>query len=122
MNTDQLKDMQEVVEDAKANALRFPEISLDDLEALVKLGFECLKLREQQRWIPVSERLPDDGQEVLFESVKYAKETLLGEFIAQTKNFFSGEKEGYYDNIYSVTDGQVTRWMPLPEAPAGEQA
>ena len=107
MNADQLIDMQEVVEDAKANAL----ISFDDLEALVKLGFECLKLREQQRWIPVSERLPKPYESVLA-WVGGGLEIL----------FIETRLDGSNPRWNKTFGSDLTHWMPLPEAPAGEQA
>ena len=106
MNADQLIDMQEVVEDAKANALRFPEISFDDLEALVKLGFECLKLCEAQCWIPVSERLPKPNQRV---NVITNWDGFLP--------FFYVDEEGDWVSENYQWGGQVTHWMPLPDWP-----
>lgn len=121
MNAGELKDMQEVVEDAKANALRFPEISLDDLEALVKLGFECLKLREAQRWIPVSERLPEFEEKVLIRYSGVALEAIrVDEFDDDAQEDFAWWSDPYDGEWLNFCE--VTHWMPLPEAPAGEQA
>lgn len=119
MNAEQLKDMQEVVEDAKANALRFPEISSDDLEALVKLGFECLKLREQLRWIPVSERLPEkDG---LYDVVVRSTQNKDYQRRASSILFL----DGTFDFNASASCEYVSHWRQLsglPELPTGEQA
>jgi len=57
------------------------------------------KLRAEQRWIPVSEAVPKDGEMVeAAERVRYIQETKLWE----------------------LTDGLITRWRPLPAPPAGE--
>lgn len=68
-----------------------------------------IKLEEQTRWIPVSERLPKDRELVLFSK--------------KTDRVFEGR---YFDNDtdhqwYSFRDetfawnNVVTAWMPLPE-------
>lgn len=71
---------------------------------------EVMGLREKQRWIPVTERLPAEGERVL----------------AATEGVFSGEAylscEGIWMRSYgvvwvSLVDMPVTHWMPLPGAP-----
>lgn len=47
-----------------------------------------------QRWIPVTERLPRNGEHIL---VYYS--------------------DGWICDQYSPVDGGVTHWMPLPEPP-----
>ncbi len=57
------------------------------------------------RWIPASERLPEDAQEVL---------ALLddGSYALVTNDF-----DGFADNHNHYMVGEVTHWMPLPESP-----
>ena len=71
---------------------------------------EIMELREKQRWIPVTERLPAEGMRVL----------------AATEGVFSGEAyrscEGVWMRSYgvvwvSLVDMPVTHWMPLPYKP-----
>ena len=71
---------------------------------------EIMELREKQRWIPVTERLPAEGMRVL----------------AASAGVFSGEAyrscEGVWMRSYgvvwvSVVDVPVTHWMPLPYKP-----
>lgn len=68
---------------------------------------EIMMLREQPRWISVTERLPAEGERVL----------------AATEGVFSGEAylscEGVWMRSYgvvwvSLVDMPVTHWMPLP--------
>ena len=73
----------------------------DRLEALEK---ELAALREQQRWIPVTERLPEGMKPVIV--------------------CRSGERvqHGYKDvgdwwKVYGTRVKKVTHWMPLPEPP-----
>ena len=56
-----------------------------------------------QRWIPVTERLPDIWQNVLSVS-KYGK--VIVDYVFTDGSWWSGR--------------DVTHWMPLPEAPKGE--
>lgn len=71
---------------------------------------EIMALREQPRWISVTERLPIEGERVL----------------AATEGVFSGEAylscEGVWMRSYgvvwvSLVDMPVTHWMPLPYKP-----
>lgn len=71
---------------------------------------EVMALREQRRWIPVTERLPAEGMRVL----------------AASEGVFSGEAylscKGVWMRAYDVVwvplvDMPVTHWMPLPYRP-----
>ena len=69
-------------------------------------GLRKLKFRRQnmeQRWIPVAERLPEDGTYLT---------TLDGELVGQEEPFtgMCGIENGKWDE-----DGCVIAWMPLPE-------
>ena len=79
-----------------------------------------------QKWIPVTERLPDkDGDYLcykksgLYEVFGFAKDGRKKhkyDFFRDWKNvwFFYDSKYGY------VTTDCVTHWMPLPDFPKGE--
>ena len=56
---------------------------------------EILALKRRERWVPVQERLPDEGQEVLASNGRY-------EYLEE------------YDSSYKFMDGMIA-WMPLPE-------
>ena len=65
----------------------------------------------EQRWIPVSERLPDPNKAVLI--------SVNGEVDV---DWFAFDNTGYgcwYRTIKSVID--IDAWMPLPEPYKGEQ-
>ena len=63
---------------------------------------ELRKLKEERRWIPVTERLPEQGQEVIV----YDGGTL------KPKVFCYLFWDKHFDSW-----ARVTHWMPLPEAP-----
>ena len=62
------------------------------------LAVAALREQEERRWIPVEERLPDIGIEVL----------VYSEDDGVCVDYYGGDSFGYYD---------VTHWMPLPEPP-----
>jgi len=75
------------------------------LGLITGLESRIAELEEKQRWIPVGERLPEEGQQVL-----------------------STDGEEYYLDYYAKWDGKelsfcgtlswtVTHWMPLPSTP-----
>lgn len=68
----------------------------------------AIELLEQTRWIPVSERLPEEHKEVLTCS--------LGGFIEIQS--FEDSYDGYWENQngdWSDID-EVLAWQPLPES------
>ena len=68
------------------------------------LADEVRKLREERRWIPCSERLPDIGEVVwAFDQVRGSNPALRDEFGWMIT----------YDDV----EIQPAHWMPLPEGP-----
>lgn len=58
-----------------------------------------------QKWIPVTERLPKRGQEVIVASYRTIKPVVF------TMYFWDKEHDNWVG---------ITHWMPLPEPPKGE--
>ena len=76
---------------------------------LVEWLKELKQLREQTRWIPVSERLPEDEELVLF-STKTDR-VFEGRFFVDKTNlqwYAYRNKAFAYNNV-------VTAWLPLPK-------
>lgn len=63
------------------------------------------ELDQEQKWIPVTERLPEYGQEIIAYSGNVLKPTVYG------IHYWNKE----FDNW-----ARITHWMPLPPAPEGE--
>lgn len=76
-------------------------------EEYSKMAKELEELRKQNRWIPVSERLPDYNEEVLITNGKYVT--------IDTRYFLENTEDGeaYTWDINGWDD--VIAWMPLPE-------
>ncbi len=85
---------------------------------------DALALLKKQRWIPVSERLPDVGQSVLVYAVGKI-DGFIGEHVTEIcKRFvmrFLPSSPGHevWSSPYQFfhTDYEITHWMPLPEMP-----
>lgn len=92
-------------------------LAADRLEELLnrcaRYSEEIAVLREQQRWIPVTERLPVPGERVLA-----AKD---GVFVGESYLSESGVWRRYYGALWVLLGcAPVTHWMPLPDAPEVE--
>ena len=79
------------------NGVEDPYINPCLLKA-IDFAVAALREQEERRWIPVTERLPDIGIEVLV----YSEDDGI------CVDYYGGDSFGYYD---------VTHWMPLPEPP-----
>ena len=77
----------------------------EEVERLeMKYGIEEL---EENKWIPVSERLPENGQSVLFCDID--NDIMIGYHVkGRPDTHFS--QDGTYEDIKNVR-----AWMPLPE-------
>lgn len=87
-------------------------------------GCNCPKMvpTAELRWIPVTERLPEDGERVL---LQIAEVCLYGDSYVEDYYYVSGSrsKGRWFINVHpdiSVERGGITAWMPLPEPWKGE--
>ena len=79
---------------------------IDDLrEESANLTARIADLEEKQRWIPVSERLPEDGKPVWVCTI----------WNEQHSGFLI---DGVWGGLFrDFREGEVTYWMSLPEPP-----
>ena len=79
-------------------------------EAIERLTAENAALREKQRWIPVTERLPERDVQVL----GWYKDNPFSQYRPEVVAWNGNGWVFVYAHRY-VTN--VTHWMPLPDAP-----
>ena len=79
---------------------------------LGELAERVTELEAAQRWVPVSERLPEDRATVLVAFKN--REILTATYYKRYEGF--GGVENYWD-IAGWHSGNVTHWMPLPQPP-----
>jgi hypothetical protein len=80
---------------------------IEDLEG------EIERQRAERRWIPVEERLPDDGNDVLVR-YRYGHRTVCVVAYRVSGNDCWTMSAG---DCFDFSDEQTTHWMPLPEPP-----
>ena len=94
----------------------------------VAQGEELSKLKEQRRWIPVTERLPDTYEKDPDWSTTVLFMTSQGHVHSGYRNVGRAQKSFYDDDWtppywldesenLSFEEEEVTHWMPLPEPP-----
>ena len=98
---------------------RIMEDAADRLEELVdrcaRYAEEIAVLREQRRWIPVTERLPEgDGHYLCRYGFGRAGSTFY-----QTLDYYATDVQPHFQHE-GARGMRVTHWMPLPEAPEVE--
>lgn len=103
------------------NAVGFA--AADRLEELLgrcaRYAEEIAVLRERQRWISVTERLPETDEFVLAVVNGKPSENITLVDSIEIASFM--RDEGWYLDMYPEwEDPKVTHWMPLPEAPEVE--
>ena len=82
-------------------------------EAIERMTAENTALREKQRWIPVTERLPERDVQVL----GWYKDNPFSQYRPEVLAWNGNGWVFVYAHRY-VTN--VTHWMPLPKAPEVE--
>ena len=80
-------------------------------EARAVLAAEVVRLREERRWIPCSEKLPSDDDSYLVRREHGPFTPAVEPFVQSFKCF-----------LLDIDDDSnpVTHWMPLPEGPGGD--
>ena len=83
--------------------------SLDDYRDLLVECFEVLpSAQPEQRWIPVTERLPAYGEDVLISIGGYCN---VGHIVSVNEE----EQYNWYFSGWYHLPNDVDAWMPLPE-------
>ena len=93
---------------------------LFDFETRGKRPDNC-PLAEAPRWIPVTEKLPEERINPNTRDFEYVQcVTIWGDVRPFKYGTPIGQKEAHFWNGAGYVDAYVTHWMPLPEPPKGE--
>ena len=83
--------------------------SLERYKEALSMAVAALREKEERRWIPVTERLPECGKPVLATDGGF-----VGEFYINKR----GQWQRYNVNDYSwLMALDILSWMPLPQPP-----
>ena len=86
-----------------------------------ELETELAKLREENRWIPTSERLPatDDGPIIVMEDYTAVLVLVMIEGAITATTLYCDVDDGYFFDIQGdeLIPYRVTRWKPMPKGP-----
>lgn len=75
---------------------------------------------EMAGWIPCSEKLPEDGKEVLAQFVVRVRHT-NGQVDEMVYIYPLHYEEGKWKSFHGMPNGKVEAWQPLPEPYKGEE-
>lgn len=89
----------------------------EEHEQLAEWLEELKRLREKSKWIPCSERLPEEEEYILLSFANYTGLDIgRYEKDGENDNFYPGDEEETYASYGLI----VNAWMPLPEPYKGE--
>ena len=78
------------------------------IEQVDRLTARIAELEAERRWIPVSERMPDDWESVLTVDISKSTQDVVSAFYNPETSLWSTP---FSSGLW------VTHWMPLPESP-----
>ena len=102
----------ELLQNAKA-AMKSENLSCDIARNMFVVDFMMANGVTVQEWIPVKDRLPEDGEYV----VCIAKRNPFSRFMPMVARI---EKNGWANPITEQYISEVTHWIPMPQPPKGE--
>ena len=104
-----------------------PQITRRAYEAL-EMAIAALKKQEQEKWIPMTERLPEEKDAGILKKLGTNKRSdyvlatveVKGERMTVTACTYDGKWD--WNMKYAFPDYKVIAWRPLPEAYTEEEA
>ncbi len=127
-NTEECKE--DLISDA-ADAIEELQKALDAVNDAHNEGYDVCywagRRDYEPKWIPVTERVPELGQEVLVYAIGKDDGFIGDSVIALSERFIfrlfpssDGVEEWRSPWQYFDSNYEITHWMPLPEPPKGE--
>lgn len=118
--------LEKILEEIEHEAMANKEIGRKQCEGMaiamniIRLHMDDIKMNEE-RWIPVEERFPEDNNEEFYDSVIVTLDSgrvAEGCYRSADKEWWIDEPDGHHFSENQT--GHVVAWQPLPE-PYGEK-
>ena len=110
-----VKRLRDAAKMSEALAILLPHSEGNATAKLYNEAADVIEELSKPRWIPVTDRLPEDGSDVLA-YLKYADNSRIA-----AANYYKGTwQDCLMGRLYLTEEGFVTHWMPLPEPPEEE--
>lgn len=98
---------------SREDAIRIASINSMPVNECVRLIKELPSVKPQTRWIPVSERLPEENGQYLI-TVKYKPEADYEDIYAEHGEWADGRWDMFCFAYCGEVEG-IVAWMPLPQ-------
>lgn len=110
---------EESIDAAKKLKNKVDQETLDDFE---QTAANCRTLLDALRWVPVTERLPDEGVPVLVTYIGYNTKKAHSDGIAKWSIEANSHNGGWLWNYEDTSVAvEITHWRPLPAPPEGSK-
>lgn len=90
-----------------------PFLHWEEMMEVRDMAISALREQEERRWIPVTERLPDENGKYIVNACY----DIWDSTIVMVAEYYSGSRTWYDECCECSLEGIVTHWMPLPEPP-----
>ena len=111
------KILEEIRDNAKLGNMHLENVRIEKVEEIIHSHMNDvtdINVGSKDGWIPVEERLPEEGKEVLAQFVVRVRHT-NGQVDEMVYIYPLHYEEGEWKSFHGMPNGKVEAWQPLPE-------